>query len=152
MKGAKGLTRGYEPTAECRSMSPAIQVAAGLIVRDGRVLITKRKAGVHLEGLWEFPGGKREATESLEDCLHRELREELGIEIEGISLVQVVRHAYPEQTVELFFFQCPNTRGEAAPLGCDALAWVRPEELGAYEFPPADRPVVDALKKGAYGV
>jgi mutator protein MutT len=133
-------------------MSPAVQVAASLIVRDGRLLITKRKAGVHLEGLWEFPGGKREANESLEDCLHRELREELGIEIEGPSLIQVVRHAYPGKTVELFFFRCPNTRGEAKPLGCDALAWVRPEELGAYEFPPADRPLVEALQAGAYGI
>ncbi len=133
-------------------MSSVIQVAAGLIEREGRYLITKRKAGVHLEGLWEFPGGKREASETLEACLHRELREELGVEIGQPDLFQVVRHAYPEKTVELHFFRCRLVRGEAAPLGCEALAWVRPGELGEYEFPPADRPIVDALKKGAYGI
>jgi mutator protein MutT len=129
-----------------------VQVAAGLVMRDGRYLITKRKAGVHLEGLWEFPGGKREASESLEECLHRELREELGIEVEDSRLFQIVRHAYPEQTVELHFFHCRYLWGEAKALGCESLAWVRPENIWAYEFPPADRPVVDALKKGAYGM
>lgn len=138
--------------AESSSMTSIIQVAAGLVLRHGRYLITKRKTGVHLEGLWEFPGGKREGSESLEDCLHRELREECGIEVEDPRLVQVVRHAYPEKTVELHFFRCRVLAGEARAMGCESLAWVRPEELGAYQFPPADRPVVDALKKGAYGV
>lgn len=133
-------------------MSATIQVAAGLVVRDGRYLITKRKAGVHLEGLWEFPGGKREASESLEECLHRELREELGIEVEDSRLFQVVRHTYPEHTVELHFFQCRYLGGEAKALGCEALAWVGPQEIGSYEFPPADRPIVDALMRGDSGV
>ncbi len=133
-------------------MSSIIQVAAGLIAKEGRYLITKRKAGVHLEGLWEFPGGKREPSETLEACLHRELREELGVEVGQPDLFRVVRHTYPEKTVELHFFRCRLVRGEAAPLGCEALAWVRPEDLGQYEFPPADRPIVDALKKTAYGI
>ncbi len=121
-------------------------------MRDGRYLITKRKAGVHLEGLWEFPGGKREGGESLEECLHRELREECGIEVKGFKLVEVIRHAYPEKTVELNFFQCTIAMGEPHALGCDELVWVRPDELGAYDFPPADRPVVEALKNGAYSI
>ena len=83
-----------------------IQVAAALIVHEGRYLITQRRADVHLGGLWEFPGGKRESGESLEDCLRRELREELGIEISLPVLFRVIRHDYPEKSVELHFFKC----------------------------------------------
>ncbi|TLY30105.1 MAG: NUDIX domain-containing protein, partial [Nitrospirae bacterium] len=69
-----------------------IQVAAGLILHEGRYLIAQRKVGVHLGGLWEFPGGKCEPGESLEDCLRRELREELGIEITTLVPFHVIRH------------------------------------------------------------
>jgi mutator protein MutT len=152
MNKAKGSTASCEPTAGSPPATSFVQVAAGLVLRDGRYLIAKRKAGVHLEGLWEFPGGKREAAESIEDCLHRELREECGIEINDCRLVEVIRHAYPEKTVELHFFQCRIVEGEPQALGCAELAWACPAELGAYDFPPADRPVVEALKTGAYGI
>ena len=122
-----------------------VQVAAALILHDGCYLLTRRKADVHLGGLWEFPGGKREVGESLEDCLRRELREELGIEIAEPMLFQIIRHAYPEKTVELHFFRCSIKDGQPRPLGCDALQWVPPEELTRVPLPPADRPLVDAL-------
>ena len=131
-------------------MPEVIQVAAGLIFRDGRYLIAKRKAGSHLEGLWEFPGGKREGGETLEACLRRELQEECGIGIEDPRLVEVIHHTYPEKTVELHFFHCRIAIGEPRALGCAALAWVRPAELGIHEFPPADRSVVEVLMKGGY--
>ena len=123
-----------------------VQVAAALIVHEGRYLLTKRKADVHLGGLWEFPGGKREAGESLEDCLRRELREELGIEITEPVPFQTIRHAYPEKTVELHFFRCAIKDGYPRPLGCDALQWVPPAELIRVPLPPADRPLVEALQ------
>jgi len=122
-----------------------IQVAAALIVREGRYLITQRVAGVHLGGFWEFPGGKRESDESLEDCLRRELREELGIEIAQPALFRVIRHEYPEKTVELHFFKCSILSGLLRPLGCADLRWVAPEELAQFPLPPADRPLVEAL-------
>ncbi len=124
----------------------SIQVAAALIVREGCYLITRRKAGAHLGGLWEFPGGKREPGESLEDCLRRELREELGVEITEPVPFQVIRHAYPEKTVELHFFRCAIQNGPPRPLGCDDLRWVAPEELTDVPLPPADRPLVEALQ------
>jgi mutator protein MutT len=123
-----------------------IQVAAALIVGEGRYLITQRRAGVHMGGLWEFPGGKREPGESLEDCLRRELREELGIEITPPTLFRVIHHEYPEKAVELHFFKCAISSGRPRPLGCEDLRWVAPEELDQFPLPPADQPLVEALR------
>jgi 8-oxo-dGTP diphosphatase len=142
------VTRKRSATVASRRAScslPVIQVAAGLIVRGGRYLIARRKAGTHLGGLWEFPGGKREAGESLEDCLHRELREELGIDVTPPVHFRVIRHEYPEKTVELHFFRCSVRRGEAMALDCEEVRWVMPGELSDYEFPPADHPLIEAL-------
>lgn len=122
-----------------------IQVSAALIHREGRYLIARRKAEAHLGGFWEFPGGKREPGESLQDCLRRELREELGIKITSPESFKVIRHAYPEKTVELHFFLCSIASGEATPLGCDEVRWATPQEMGALQFPPADQPLIEAL-------
>jgi 8-oxo-dGTP diphosphatase len=124
-----------------------IQVAAGLIKKDRRYLITKRPAGVHLAGFWEFPGGKRETGESLEQCLLRELKEELGIDIIPGSPAHIIRHEYPEKLVELHFFCCTIQRGEPQALGCEELRWVAANDLLQYEFPPADRPIIDMLQR-----
>ncbi len=124
-----------------------IQVAAGVISRGGRYLIARRKADKHLGGLWEFPGGKREPGESLTDCLQRELREELGIDVTLPVPFRVIRHAYPGKTVELHFFRCAISGGEARALDCEEIRWVMPGELTGYEFPPADRPLLDALQR-----
>lgn len=122
-----------------------IEVAAGLVFRDGRLLITQRPAGGHLAGLWEFPGGKREEGESFEECLRRELREEVGIEVEVLEAVESISHEYPEKRVRLEFLRCRWRSGEPGPLGCAALAWVRPWELARYEFPPADARLLKRL-------
>ncbi|MGA1236734.1 MAG: 8-oxo-dGTP diphosphatase MutT [Limisphaerales bacterium] len=122
-----------------------IEVAAGLVFREGRLLIAQRRDGDHLGGLWEFPGGKRDPGETYEACLHRELMEELGIEVEVGDLYREVEHAYPERTVRLRFFLCCWTRHEPAVLGCKAFEWVGREDLGAYAFPAADEHLLEAL-------
>ena len=127
------------------AIAQPVEVAAAVILHDGRYLLTMRKTNVHLSGLWEFPGGKREPGESLEECLRRELREELGIEITEPEPFQIICHAYPEKTVELHFFRCSIKDGHPRPLGCDALQWVPPEELTQVPLPPADRPLLDTL-------
>ncbi len=126
-----------------------IEVAAGLILHEGRYLIARRKAGVHLGGMWEFPGGKREGGESLVDCLHRELREELNILVRDPVPFQMVRHEYPEKTVELHFFHCRMEGGDVIPLECAEVRWVLPSELEAFDFPAADQTVIRALQQAA---
>ncbi|HEU4684092.1 MAG TPA: 8-oxo-dGTP diphosphatase MutT [Nitrospira sp.] len=124
-----------------------VEVAAGLICREGRYLIARRKPGVHLAGLWEFPGGKREAGETLEECLRRELFEELQIEVDVPIPFQVIRHQYPGKVVELHFFRCTIERGHPSAIDCAEFRWVSADELGRYDFPPADRPIIDALQQ-----
>jgi len=122
-----------------------IDVAAALLFRDGRVLLTKRRPDGHLGGLWEFPGGKREPGESFAECLRRELREELGIEAEVGEVVARATHCYPDRTVNIEFFRCRLLAGEPRPLGCQDLAWAGPGELARYRFPAADAQVVAKL-------
>lgn len=123
----------------------SIQVAAAVIERNGRFLIAQRGPQTHLAGYWEFPGGKREPGESFEDCLIREVREELGITVTQPTPFKVIHHDYPEKSVELHFFFCSIDKGEARPLGCANVQWVVPAELANFCFPPADEPVVAEL-------
>ena len=122
-----------------------IDVSAGLIFRDGKLLITQRHADSHLGGMWEFPGGKREAGETFEQCLVRELREELGVEVAVGEIFEDIVHAYPERTVHLKFFICRLECREPKPLGCDALRWVGKSELTACNFPAADARLLSKL-------
>ena len=130
----------------CRR-SQDVEVAAGLIFRGGRLLITQRRPGDHLGGLWEFPGGKREPGETFEACLRRELLEELGIDVQPGQLLESITHAYPEKTVHLRFFRCTCPMGEPQLLGCHALAWVTAEQLDAYPFPAADSQLLQRLRE-----
>jgi len=126
---------------------PIIDVAAALVFREGRLLITQRYAHAHLGGLWEFPGGKREPHETFEACLQRELREELGIEVAVGDLVESLTHAYPEKTVHLNFYRCRWQEHEPQPLGCSAIKWVMADELKNYAFPDADARLLDNLQQ-----
>ncbi|HZL13183.1 MAG TPA: 8-oxo-dGTP diphosphatase MutT [Verrucomicrobiae bacterium] len=127
-------------------MSQIIEVAAALIFCNGKLLITQRHAKSHLGGFWEFPGGKREANESFEECLVREIREELGIEISTGKLFSEITHAYPEKTVRLKFFVCELISGQPQPLECAAFKWVGKSELDNFEFPAADARLLEKLK------
>jgi mutator protein MutT len=124
-----------------------IDVAAGLVFRDGKLLITERHADAHLGGLWEFPGGKRDPHESFEACLARELREELGIEVVVREMVESLTHQYEDRTVHLKFFRCQWLKHEPKSLGCAAFKWVTADELKQYEFPAADARLLEMLKE-----
>jgi len=126
-----------------------IEVAAGLVFRDGQLLITQRRPEDHLGGLWEFPGGKREAAETFEECLRRELVEELGVEVEVGALLDEISHAYPEKSVHLKFYRCTLVSGEPQPLDCHAVAWVTQKQLRDYEFPAADVQLLAMLERDA---
>ena len=124
-----------------------IDVAAALVFREGKLLITQRYPDAHLGGLWEFPGGKRESGEAFEACLQRELREELGIEVSVGPLVESLTHSYPEKTVHLRFFRCEWKKCEPQPLGCTAFKWVSPEQLSDFSFPAADARLLKTLQQ-----
>jgi 8-oxo-dGTP diphosphatase len=126
-------------------MKPRIEVAAAIIWRQGRILISQRDANSHLSGYWEFPGGKREAGESFEECLVREVREELNIRVRVQKLLDTIAYEYPEKHVTLKFFCCDYLEGEPRALGCLQFQWVSPEQLSGYQFPPADGPIVKRI-------
>ena len=122
-----------------------VEVSAGLVFRNGLLLITQRRPQDHLGGLWEFPGGKRHLNETFEDCLKRELREELGIEVVVKELVETLTHEYPEKVVHLQFFKCVWQLHEPRALGCQDFVWVGKGQLGAYAFPDADKRLLERL-------
>ena len=122
-----------------------IVVAAGIIEHQGRLLITKRKPGAHLEGLWEFPGGKQEKGESLIQCLNREIWEELRVTVSSPVFFAKVRHQYSEIVVELHAFRCALISGIPQRIGCADLAWVQRDELPRYPFPVADQIILEKL-------
>ena len=128
-------------------MPLVIEVAAAL-VRDGegRYLITQRRQGSHLEGLWEFPGGKLEAGETPELGLRRELEEELTATFDVGPLVETIHWEYPDRTIVLRFYSCRHVSGPIEPRAGQAMAWVSPERLGDYRFPPADSALVARLE------
>jgi 8-oxo-dGTP diphosphatase len=121
-----------------------IVVTAAVIERDGSFLVTRRPHGVHLEGLWEFPGGKCERGETLLSCLVREVEEELGAAVTVGAELFTVAHPYPERTVELHFFAC-ELKGEPRAVLGQEMRWVSREALGRLEFPPADAELIQLL-------
>ena len=123
-----------------------IVVTAAVIKRGDQYLVTRRQEGVHLAGLWEFPGGKCDAGESLAVCVRRELREELDADaIVGGELLAVT-HDYPERSVELHFLACELT-GDPRPLLGQEMRWVARSELRSLEFPPADDELIALLER-----
>ena len=140
-----GMGRSY---GRWRRVAEIIEVVAG-VIRDvrGRVLLARRTEGRDLAGLWEFPGGKRESDESPEAALIRELREELGIEVEiGAALINVPQ-VYPDKRLRLDVRMIEHWHGTMRGLEGQALVWVPPHKLASYAMPPADRPVVAALRQ-----
>mgnify|MGYP002545127231 FL=1 len=125
------------------------EIAAAVIRRDGRLLLCRRaeRPGDSCAGLWEFPGGKREPGESLEDCLVRECREELGVQVKPLRVREQLTHIYPEITVRLTFFDAELTGGEPEARVHTALVWALPEEWDRYPVCPADRPLLERLRE-----
>jgi len=122
-------------------------VTAAIVEDHGRYFVTRRLKGVHLEGLWEFPGGKIQPGESLVDGLRRELREELGTEVTVGEEIFTVTHHYPDRSVELHFLACTFLNAPVPLLGQE-MRWVPREELSLLEFPPADAELIRVLGSG----
>jgi len=120
-----------------------IVVAAGVVEKEGRIMICRRKPDVHNGLKWEFPGGKLEKGESPEAALKRELMEELGIVAEVGRVKDVLLHAYPDRDVLILFYGCRILSGEPEPIDCDAVAWAKPEDLKTFDFADGDMEFID---------
>ncbi|MCG6877953.1 MAG: NUDIX domain-containing protein [Deltaproteobacteria bacterium] len=121
------------------------RVTAGLVRKNGKLLVSKRRKGSHLEGFWEFPGGKQERGESLSECLERELREELGISVMVGPGVTPVLHDYALVRVVLYGFCCTWLKGEPEALECQEFRWVALSELMDLKLPPPDIKIIKKL-------
>lgn len=123
-------------------------VAAALVDRDNRVLISRRPEGKQLAGLWEFPGGKVDAGETPEAALRRELAEELGIEVCESCLAPFcfASHTYESFHLLMPLYLCRNWEGDVAAREGQEIAWVRASRLSHYPMPPADEPLVPWLR------
>ncbi len=130
------------------SASPTILVVAGVLVEQGKVLLSQRKRGTHLEGAWEFPGGKVEPDEDPREALARELAEELGIDAEVQDPLEITFHRYPTKSVLLLFFTVARRPGSPEPRALDvaAVRWAAIDELRDELFPPADVAVLAKVR------
>jgi len=128
--------------------SPAVLVAAAVVIERDRVLLTQRKSGTHLAGAWEFPGGKVEPGEDPRDALVRELREEIAFEVTPGDIVEVTFHRYPTKSVLLLFYEATRAPGAPEPVALDvaAVRWAEAAELDAALFPPADVAVLAKVR------
>ncbi|MFQ5570821.1 MAG: A/G-specific adenine glycosylase [Rhodothermales bacterium] len=134
------------PVKKKKAPVPHYDIAAGLIFNDeGHLLIQRRPEDKMLGGLWEFPGGKREPGESLEDTCRRELREELGIEVDILDPLSPITHAYSHFKITLYAFRCRIRSGVPRPRNTVPFRWVAVSDLGTYAFPRANRRLIDAL-------
>jgi len=122
----------------------SIRVGVGIIVRDGCVLVDRRADGP-LAGWWEFPGGKVEPGEAPVDCVRRECREELGVEVEPYEPLMVLPHDFPDGRVELHFHLCRIVSGQPRAIEVAEFAWVRPSQTADRKFLPANGPVLAEL-------
>jgi A/G-specific adenine glycosylase len=139
-------TQEERPVRTPRAATPHYDVAAGIIWNErGKLLIAQRPLDGLLGGLWEFPGGKQETGESLEDCLRRELREEMAIEVRVGELFVVVRHGFTHFRITMHAFTCHYISGPPQAIGVRDWAWIAPDQLDHYSFGKADREVIAAL-------
>jgi len=125
-----------------------IKVSAGLIVRNGKLLIARRRAAARLAGLWEFPGGKIEPGETPAACLKRELKEEFDIDAAVGEFLGANRHAYDFGAIELMLFRTTWEEGSFKLRDHDKIRWVSAGELDRYDFTPADTLFVEKLQSG----
>ena len=138
-------TQSERPLPRRSGERPHYEIAVGVVWRNEEILIAKRNPEGLLGGLWEFPGGKRRADESLEAAVVREVGEELGVEVQAGEKIAEVEHAYSHFSITMHAYHCRYETGTPEPLGCQDYAWVRPQDLDRYAFPAANRRVLQHL-------
>ena len=123
------------------------EVAAGIVWSGSEVLIARRMDHDHQGGRWEFPGGKRRGAETIEQCLRREMLEEIGLEVEVGPLWRALTHVYPDRAVSLYFHLCESVRGTPRAIECAEVRWIPPDALARLPFVEGDLPILPDLAR-----
>lgn len=138
-------TQHDRPVKTRKKTTPHYNIGVGVIWHDGRILIQQRPEEGLLGNLWEFPGGKQEADEPIQETVRREIEEELGITVEVGELITTVKHAYSHFKITLHAYHCRYLKGAPQPKACQAWQWVQPEELSKFAFPKANKTVLEQV-------
>lgn len=123
------------------------EVGAGIVWDGSQVLIARRNDDDHQGGLWEFPGGKRHPGETLEECLRREMLEEIALDVEVGPLWRALTHVYADRRVSIYFHLCTIRSGEPRPIECAEIRWVHPDVLTELPFVEGDLLVLPDLAR-----
>ncbi|MBI3019428.1 MAG: A/G-specific adenine glycosylase [Deltaproteobacteria bacterium] len=137
----------FYPIAEEKNPRPHYRAAVGVVWKGDKLLISKRKSEGFLGGLWEFPGGKMKMGESAKLCVEREVKEEVGVEVEAVKSVGVIEHAYTHFSIEMEGFLCRYLKGKPQTLDCADWKWISFSELKKFAFPTANRKLFPLLPK-----
>ena len=133
-----------------QQIKPHKKIGVGVIRNvEGDILIDRRRADGEMGGLWEFPGGKIEQNETVEDCIKREIKEELGIEVVVEECLSIINHQYSEFSLTLFVHHCFHLRGTPQTIECEEVRWVNLSELSKYNFPEANYEIIALLKSSS---
>lgn len=124
---------------------PHYDIAVGIVWNKGQILISKRRENGLLGGLWEFPGGKIETGENAQECIIREIKEELGVQVQPTSLLKQIKHAYTHFSITMDAYHCDYLSGSPKALGCDGWKWINPEDIKRLPFPKANHKLFDKL-------
>ena len=123
------------------------QIGVAVITnREGKILIDRRKASGEMGGLWEFPGGKIEPGETVRECIQREIKEELNIEIAVGDRLTTITHTYQTFKVTLYVHYCRHLSGKPQPIECEEILWVDPSQMNQYQFPQANAQIINLLQ------
>ncbi|AFZ54398.1 8-oxo-dGTP diphosphatase MutT [Cyanobacterium aponinum UTEX 3222] len=123
-------------------------IGVAIIINDKKeILIDRRLPTGVMANLWEFPGGKIERGETPEDCIIREIKEELGVVVRCDRIFAEITHDYEQFTVTLYVYLCHICQGKPQPLECAEILWVKPHELSQFEFPSANQEIISKLQK-----
>ena len=115
--------------------------------KQGKILIDRRKEKGEMGGLWEFPGGKIEVGETIEECIKREIKEELDIEIRVGDRLTTITHSYKAFKVTLYVHNCQHLSGQPQPLECEEIRWVEAAQMNQYQFPAANTQIIHLLQQ-----
>lgn len=132
--------------SDTQFVKPHKKIGVGIICNHKRdILIDRRRAEGEMGGLWEFPGGKVEPNETIQECIKREIKEELGIDVSVGECLTIIEHQYPQFQVTLFVHYCQYIEGIPQAIECEEVRWINLSEIDKYTFPEANYEIIDLL-------